>query len=34
MTEEKITIIEGPPPDFEDIDDGWALGSKREPLYV
>ena len=21
----KITIIEGPPPAFEEIDDGWAL---------
>ncbi len=25
-TEEKITIIEGPPPVFEQIGDGWALG--------
>ena len=24
--EEKITIIEGPPPVFEPIEDGWALG--------
>jgi hypothetical protein len=24
--EEKITIIEGPPPTFEEITDGWALG--------
>jgi hypothetical protein len=31
MTEEKITIIEGPPPDFEDIDDGWALGLNESP---
>lgn len=24
--DEKITIIEGPTPEFEPIDDGWALG--------
>lgn len=24
--DEKITIIEGPTPDFEHISDGWALG--------
>lgn len=24
--EEKITIIEGPPPVFEAVNDGWALG--------
>ena len=24
--EDKITIIEGPPPTFEEITDGWALG--------
>lgn len=30
----KITIIEGPPPIFEDIDDGWALGLNEGPaLY-
>ncbi len=33
--ENKITIIEGPPPIFEDIDDGWALGLNEGPaLYV
>ncbi len=30
----KITIIEGPPPNFEEIDDGWALGLNEGPyLY-
>lgn len=24
--DEKITIIEGPPPSFETVGDGWALG--------
>ena len=31
MEEEKITIIEGPPPTFEAIDDGWALGLSEGP---
>ena len=32
--DEKITIIEGPPPVFEDINDGWALGLNDGPyLY-
>jgi hypothetical protein len=31
--EEKITIIEGPPPTFEEIDDGWALGLNEGPGY-
>jgi len=32
--EEKITIIEGPPPTFEYIDDGWALGlNESTALY-
>jgi hypothetical protein len=32
--EEKITIIEGPPPTFEYIDDGWALGlNESTSLY-
>ena len=30
--DEKITIIEGPPPTFEEIDDGWALGLNEGPL--
>ncbi|MCJ7772635.1 MAG: hypothetical protein MUP22_05825 [Desulfobacterales bacterium] len=28
----KITIIEGPTPEFEDIADGWALGLNESPL--
>ncbi len=28
----KITIIEGPPPMFEEIDDGWALGLNESPF--
>ena len=32
--DDKITIIEGPPPVFEPIDDGWALGLNEGPyLY-
>jgi hypothetical protein len=32
--EDKITIIEGPPPVFESVDDGWALGLNESPsLY-
>ncbi len=31
--EDKITIIEGPPPVFEKIDDGWALGLTESPAY-
>lgn len=32
--DEKITIIEGPPPVFEAIEDGWALGLNESPyLY-
>lgn len=32
--ENKITIIEGPPPVFERINDGWALGLNESPwLY-
>ena len=29
--EEKITIIEGPPPVFESISDGWAMGLNESP---
>ncbi len=29
--EDKITIIEGPPPTFESITDGWALGLGEGP---
>ena len=32
--DEKITIIEGPPPTFEVVEDGWALGLNESPtLY-
>jgi hypothetical protein len=31
--EDKITIIEGPPPVFEKINDGWALGLNESPAY-
>jgi len=32
--DEKITIIEGPPPNFEPIRDGWAIGLNEGPtLY-
>ena len=32
MSEEnKITIIEGPPPVFEQVQDGWALGLGESP---
>lgn len=30
--EDKITIIEGPPPVFEDITDGWAIGLNESPI--
>jgi len=29
--EDKITIIEGPPPVFEPVQDGWALGLNEGP---
>jgi len=29
--DDKITIIEGPPPVFERINDGWALGLNESP---
>ncbi len=29
--EEKITIIEGPPPTFESVADGWVLGLSESP---
>jgi len=31
--EDKITIIEGPPPVFEDITDGWAVGLNESPIF-
>ena len=30
--DDKITIIEGPPPIFEKINDGWALGLNESPV--
>ncbi len=30
--EDRITIIEGPTPTFESIDDGWALGQNEGPF--
>ena len=33
--EDKITIIEGPPPVFEHVNDGWAMGLHESPtLFV
>ena len=29
--DEKITIIEGPPPIFEDVHEGWPLGLNESP---
>jgi hypothetical protein len=29
--EDKITIIEGPPPVFEHVNDGWAMGLNEGP---
>lgn len=29
--EDKITIIEGPPPTFEEVDESWALGLNESP---
>lgn len=32
--DDKITIIEGPPPTFEAISDGWALGLTEGPILA
>lgn len=32
--EEKITIIEGPPPTFEPINEGWVLGLSESPMLA
>jgi len=32
--DEKITIIEGPPPTFETVSDGWALGLSDSPILA
>ena len=29
--DDKITIIEGPPPNFEDVHEGWPLGLYESP---
>jgi hypothetical protein len=29
--DDQITIIEGPPPDFEHVNDGWAIGLNEGP---
>jgi len=29
--DDKITIIEGPPPEFEQVNDGWAIGLNEGP---
>lgn len=29
--DDRITIIEGPPPVFEKVDDGWAMGLNEGP---
>ncbi len=33
-TEEKITIIEGPPPVFEQVGDGWVQGLHESPTLA
>lgn len=30
--DDKITIIEGPPPTFEAVSDGWVLGLSESPV--
>jgi hypothetical protein len=32
--EEKITIIEGPPPTFEEVNENWALGLSESPYLA
>lgn len=31
--DDKITIIEGPPPTFEAVNDGWAMGLNEGPRF-
>ena len=31
--DDRITIIEGPPPVFEHVNDGWALGLNESPTH-
>ncbi len=32
MDDNQITIIEGPPPEFDKVEDGWALGLNESPI--
>lgn len=32
--DDKITIIEGPPPTFEAVNDGWVLGLNESPTLA
>ncbi len=32
--DDKITIIEGPPPTFEAVDEGWVLGLNESPTLA
>jgi hypothetical protein len=32
--DDKITIIEGPPPTFEAVSDGWVLGLSESPILA
>jgi hypothetical protein len=32
--DEKITIIEGPPPTFEEVNESWALGLNESPILA
>ena len=32
--DDKITIIEGPPPIFEHVNDGWAMGLNESPCFT
>ncbi|MBV6394539.1 MAG: hypothetical protein HFACDABA_00104 [Anaerolineales bacterium] len=33
LMDDKITIIEGPPPVFESVNDGWAMGLNEGPAF-
>ena len=33
MMDDRITIIEGPPPVFEKVKDGWTLGLNESPAH-
>jgi hypothetical protein len=32
--DDKITIIEGPPPTFEEVNDSWVLGLNESPVLA